>query len=35
MKCLRNLLEQNENTLFLRRMKEDMKDFEGKATFFT
>ena len=30
---LEESIEQNENTLFLRRMKEDMKDFEGKPLF--
>ena len=30
---LEESIEQNENTLFLRRMKEEMKDFEGKPLF--
>ena len=30
---LEESIVQNENTLFLRRMKEDMKDFEGKPLF--
>ena len=30
---LEESIEQNENTLFLRRIKEDMKDFEGKPLF--
>jgi SNF2 family DNA or RNA helicase len=30
---LEESIKKNENTLFLRRMKEDMKDFEGKPLF--
>lgn len=30
---LRKSIEEQENTLFLRRIKEEMKDFEGKALF--
>ena len=30
---LEDSIKKNENTLFLRRMKEDMKDFEGKPLF--
>ena len=30
---LEESIQKNENTLFLRRMKEDMKDFEGKPLF--
>ncbi len=32
-KMLEESIVQNENTLFLRKMKEDMKDFEGKPLF--